>query len=447
MLTFIYWLLQEGSDVVDAGKEAASNTGKPIEFAMWINELLHDKWELSTTAVKFIKFGIMFIGLLVISWVVWFITRKILLAIVARFVKRSKTTWDDRLLEHRFFAKLAHIVPAIFVGYSVQFVLMDFPQYQTFAVDLTEAFIVGAIMMAMGAFLNALQQILLEYKTLKDKPIPSYIQLSKIILYFICIILMISLIFGKSPLYFLSAMGAMTAVILLIFKDTILGFVASIQLAANDMVRVGDWVTMEKYGADGDIIEINLATVKVRNFDRTITTIPTYAFIADSFKNWRGMEESPGRRIKRSISVKASSIKFCDEAMITRFKKYDLVRDYIEEKQKEIAAYNANKNVDGSVKVNGRNLTNIGVFRAYIQHYLEANPHINHEMTCMVRQLPTTELGLPIELYAFSADKDWVNYEGIVADIFDHILAIVPDFELDVFQNPTGADFAAIAAS
>ena len=233
----------------------------------------------------------------------------------------------------------------------------------------------------------------------------------------------------------------MAAILLLVFKDSILGFVASIQLSGNDMVRVGDWVTVNNYGADGDVIEINLTTIKVQNFDKTITTIPTYAFISDAFTNWRGMENADGRRIKRAINIKIDSIKFCSPELLERFKKFDLITNYIEDKQKDISEFNKNHNVNKSELINGRHLTNVGLFRIYIEEYLKNNPNINNEMTCMVRQLPPTEFGLPIEIYSFSKNKVWVEYEAIMADIFDHLFAATSNFELEIFERPSGSDF------
>jgi len=227
----------------------------------------------------------------------------------------------------------------------------------------------------------------------------------------------------------------------LVFKDSILGFVASIQLSANNMVQVGDWVTVPNYGADGDVLEINLTTIKVQNFDLTITTIPTYAFISDSFTNWRGMQNSKGRRIKRAINIKKDSIRFCDDTMLAKFQKIELIKDYIKTRKEEVAAYNKKHKVDTSTLVNGRNMTNIGVFKVYIEKYLQANSNINQEMMIMVRQLPSSEVGLPLEVYAFSMNKEWKIYENIMSDLFDHILSVVPYFDLHLFESPAGSDF------
>jgi miniconductance mechanosensitive channel len=269
--------------------------------------------------------------------------------------------------------------------------------------------------------------------------------LAKILVYCVAAVLIISILINKNPLYLLSGLGAMAAILLLVFRDSILGFVASIQLSANNMVHVGDWVTVPNYGADGDVLEINLTTIKVQNFDKTITTIPTYAFISDSFTNWRGMEQSDGRRIKRAVHIKMDSIKFCSEEMIERFMKFQLISDYIIKRKAEIEVYNKEHKVDVSNLVNGRNMTNIGVFKAYIENYLIQNPKINEEMMIMVRQLPSSELGLPIEIYTFSKDKTWKGYEYIIADIFDHIFAVARSFDLEIFENPTGSDFKSLS--
>jgi miniconductance mechanosensitive channel len=253
-------------------------------------------------------------------------------------------------------------------------------------------------------------------------------------------IVILANLLGKSPFIYLSGLGAMAAVFSFIFKDSILGLVAGMLLSLNDMLRIGDWIEMPKYGADGDVIDVTMNTVKVQNFDRTITTIPAYALISDSFRNWRGMQETGGRRIKRAINIDTSSVKFCTHDMLDKYKKIHLLNEYIESKEKEIEEYNSINQIDTSLLVNGRHLTNIGTFRIYIANYLKHHPKIHQGLIQIVRQLPPSENGLPLEIYAFTNDINWVNYEGIQADIFDHILAVAKEFDLDIFQNPTGQD-------
>ena len=376
-----------------------------------------------------------------VSWLLWKISRYIFHIAVNRVASKTKTYWDDALVQHHFFRKLAYLIPWFFLLAFIPLLLEDFITFKPYAIRAIDVAIIVSILQASIAFLSATEEMLRRKEHLKDKPVGSYVQLGKIIVYIIFGVIILSVALNKSPIYFFSAMGAMTAIVLLVFKDTILGFVASIQIAANDMLREGDWVSMGKYGADGDVEQINLTTVKVRNFDKTITTIPTYAFISDSFKNWRGMSESEGRRIKRSVSIRIDSIHFCSPEMLDRFKKFQILHDFIDSKQKELEEYNLSHRVDKSELINGRRLTNIGVFRKYVEIYLQNNVNINSEMTCMVRQLAPSETGLPIEIYSFSADKDWVNYESIMADIFDHLLAVSDHFDLQAFQNPTG-DFS-----
>ena len=376
-----------------------------------------------------------------VSWLLWKISRYIFHIAVNRVASKTKTYWDDALVQHHFFRKLAYLIPWFFLLAFIPLLLEDFITFKPYAIRAIDVAIIVSILQASIAFLSATEEMLRRKEHLKDKPVGSYVQLGKIIVYIIFGVIILSVALNKSPIYFFSAMGAMTAIVLLVFKDTILGFVASIQIAANDMLREGDWVSMDKYGADGDVEQINLTTVKVRNFDKTITTIPTYAFISDSFKNWRGMSESEGRRIKRSVSIRIDSIHFCSPEMLDRFKKFQILHDFIDSKQKELEEYNLSHRVDKSELINGRRLTNIGVFRKYVEIYLQNNVNINSEMTCMVRQLAPSETGLPIEIYSFSADKDWVNYESIMADIFDHLLAVLDHFDLQAFQNPTG-DFS-----
>ena len=315
-------------------------------------------------------------------------------------------------------------------------------QLTMFVSGISLIYLIFALLFAASAFLNSANSLYRKLDVSQNMPIKGFIQVAKIILWAIAIIFTLSVIMGKKPGYFLTGLGAMTAILLLIFKDSILGLVAGIQLSTNKMIRVGDWIEMPKYGADGDVIDISLTTLKVQNFDKTITTIPTYSMVTDSFKNWRGMSESGGRRIKRSINIDMASVKFCDDTLIEKFKRFHYITKYIEDKQAELRDHNEKNNIDSSELVNGRRITNLGTFRAYLEGYLRNHPMINTDLTFLVRHLQPTEQGLPIELYIFSRDKRWINYEGIQADIFDHILAVIPEFELRVFQNPTGADFA-----
>jgi miniconductance mechanosensitive channel len=296
-------------------------------------------------------------------------------------------------------------------------------------------------MLVLDAILNTVEVIYSNFRASKEIPIKGFIQITKIAIYFLSAIFVISILLNKTPVYLLSGIGALAAVLMLIFRDSILGFVAGIQLAANRMVSNGDWIEMPKYGADGDVLEVALTTVKVQNWDKTITTIPTYALISESFKNWRGMQESGGRRIKRSVNIDMNSISFCNEEMLERFGKVQYISEYIETKRAELEEFNKAAKVDNASLANGRRMTNVGTFRAYVRAYLRNHPMINEQMTFLVRQLQPTQNGLPIEIYVFSKDQVWANYEAIQADIFDHILAVVPEFDLRVYQNPSGSDF------
>ncbi len=393
------------------------------------------------TSAMYLKLVILLFILFVFSYVTNFIVKKILIRSIRSVIKKTKTVWDDALVENKVFISLSHIAPAIVIYLTTPYIFEDFSGAIPYILRLVNAYISIVLIIVIINFLNTLKYYSENTKLFKDNPLDSYFQLVKIAIYIIGGIIILSFLLNKSPLYFFSALGAMTVVLLLIFKDTLMGFVASIQLSANDMIQIGDWVSMPKYGADGDVIEMNLTTIKIQNWDKTITTIPTYAFISESFKNWRGMSESGGRRIKRSLNIKISSIKFCTLEMLERFKKFQLIKDYIEEKSNKIEEYNKENKIDKSYLINGRHLTNIGIFRVYIEAYVKINPDINLNMTCMVRQLLPTEKGLPIEIYTFSNRQEWVTYEGIMSDMFDHLIAAVPEFELEVFQNPTGTDF------
>lgn len=371
-----------------------------------------------------------------------FIAKSVIVRLVHFFLKRTKNTWDDVMIKHRLFRRCSHLVPAFIIYYGIQ---LAYAQENVMVVWLQKIAFIYMIVVAHGV-INAVFSIVHDiYQTLafsRNKPIKGYIQILRIVTHFLTGIFIISVLLDKSPWGLLSILGGLTAVLLLVFKDTILGFVASIQLVANDMVAVGDWIEMPQYGADGDVIDISINTVKVQNWDKTITTVPTYALISNAFKNWRGMTLSGGRRIKRAVNIDMSSIRFCDETMIRHFSRIAVLQSYLEKKTKEISDYNIENKIDVSVLANGRRLTNIGTFRAYINEYLKRHPMIHQQMTFLVRQLAPTAQGLPLEIYVFSKDQVWANYEAIQADLFDHILAIIPEFGLRVFQQPSGHDLA-----
>jgi miniconductance mechanosensitive channel len=378
---------------------------------------------------------------LLLAAAVNFIAKRYILAALAHIISKSKTQWDDAVLRQRTLKRLTHLAPALLVYLLAPVALAGFD----FAVELIhgalQIYMLLILMLVLVSLLNAAEIIYQDFQAAREVPIKGFIQVLKLILYFLIAILVISILLNKTPVYLLSGVGALAAVMMLIFRDSILGFVAGIQLAANRMVSVGDWIEMPGYGADGDVLEVALTTVKVQNWDKTITTIPTYALISESFKNWRGMSESGGRRIKRSVSIDMSSVKFCDSEMLERFAKIQYIAVYIEETKNLVEQFNREMSIDMENLVNGRRMTNIGTFRAYVQAYLQNHPAIDKDMTFLVRQLPPSENGLPIEIYVFSKDQVWANYEAIQADIFDHILAVIPEFDLRVYQNPTGADF------
>ncbi len=372
---------------------------------------------------------------------IYYILKTVVLALVRKLTRKSSTTWDDALYHSRFFHKVLLLVPGVLLGFAAPFTLDEFPGALNRVLQFTQIYLVFVSLLSVNAFLNAIYEIYQGFEVSKSKPIKGYLQVFKIILFVFGTIIAISMLLGKSPVYLLGGLGAFSAILLLIFKDPILGLVGGIQLSANDMVRPGDWIVQQKSGADGVVTEISLTTVKVQNWDKTITTVPTYSLVSESFTNWRGMEESGGRRIKRSVFIDVNSVKFCSQEMIDRFRKINLVSDYVEQKESELAEYNKSNNVDNSVLVNGRRQTNLGVFRAYLMAYLRSNPNIRQDMTFLVRQLQPGESGIPMEIYVFSKVQEWASYENIQSDIFDHVLAAVPEFELQVFQNPSGADF------
>lgn len=395
---------------------------------------------LDETTTGYLATALMILFIAALSIIANFVAKKIVLRVLTHIIKNNRITWDNIILEKKVFQRLSHIVPALII-YAFASV---FPDYQALIEKAAVTYIMVVSILVVDSFLNAVNDIYSTFEISKVRPIKGYIQVVKIFIYIIGAIVIIANLIGESPLILLSGIGALSAVFMLVFKDSLLGLVAGIQLSTNDMVRVGDWIEMPKYGADGDVIEISLNTVKVENFDKTITTIPSYALISDSFKNWRGMQTAGGRRIKRAVYIDTTSITFCSEEMLEKFKTIHYLTEYIESKQKEIAEYNNAKQIDTSNPVNGRNLTNVGVFRIYLTNYLKNHPGIHHGMTMMVRQLAPGEYGLPLEIYAFTNDTRWPVYEGIQADIFDHLFAVAPEFGLRLFQNPTGHDLKSL---
>ncbi len=385
-----------------------------------------------------------FLAVLIVSAIANTVAKRYILSLLSSLIARTRTTWDDAFLRRKVLNRLAHLAPALVIYVLAPVALSGLGNVITVVTDVVVIYMVVIVALVIDAFLNGVVDIYRTFEISKEIPIRGFVQVVKLIIFFLAGIFVVSILLKKTPLYFLSGLGALTAVLMFIFKDAILGFVAGIQLTANKMIAHGDWIEMPNYGADGDVLEVTLTTVKVQNWDKTITTIPTYALISESFKNWRGMQLSGGRRIKRAVNIDMNTIKFCDEEMLRRFGKIKYISEYIERKKQELAEFNKVARVDLSSLVNGRRMTNIGTFRAYVNAYLRNHPMVKQDMTLLVRQLQPTPEGLPIELYLFSKDIAWANYEAIQADIFDHILAVVPQFDLRVFQKPAGADFTGL---
>lgn len=405
-----------------------------------INELLIN-WGVSKDIAAIIFRAAVVVIILFLAFIVKFIAMRVLLRVVYTLTEKSKTTWDDILRERNVFERVCHLAPAIVIHSSAHLMFPNEAGIRELIQRITLSYMVVVIALVISAFLDASVQIYRRYDISRRHPIKAYFQVVAIFVYIITAILVASTLLNKSPWGLLSGLGALTAVLMLVFRDSILGFAASIQLVANKMVQIGDWIEMPKYGADGEVIDVSLATIKVQNWDMTVTTIPTYAMISDSFKNWRAMPESGGRRIKRSICLNIQSVKFCDQEMLQRFKNYEIINNYIIEKEAEISEFNQKNKINTSALLNGRRMSNIGCFRAYIEAYLGTLKGLNKSMTFLVRQLAPTEVGLPIEIYVFASDTRWVQYEALQADIFDHVLASASLFDLEIFQNPSGSDF------
>ena len=371
----------------------------------------------------------------------WFISRRILRSFFYKVSKNTKSKFDDFLLKNKVPSIIACFPPILLLFFSLDDILSKYPITLEFIQVLLEVFGALITIVFVKRLLNSIKDYLKTLSNFRDKPIDSYIQVIMIFIWFFGVMVIFSIISGKDVGTFLATLGALSAVILLIFKDTILGFVASIQVTVNDIVRIGDWITMKSYHADGDVIEINLSTVKVQNFDKTITSIPTYKLVSDSFINWRGMSESGGRRIKRSILIKVSSIKFLNDEKLNELKEIERISSYITQRKEDIEKDNNNKGVNKKLLLNGRNMTNIGLFRRYTLAYLKDHPQISQDLTVMVRQLAPSPEGIPLEIYVFVKDKVWINYEKIMSDIFDHLLAAITTFDLECFEYNSEKSF------
>ena len=376
---------------------------------------------------------------LALAYVANVVTRRYVVSYVRGLASRSITHWDDHIARHRVLIRLARVAPAVVIYYLAVPVLGDYPELRAVVRQLALIYMIGITTLAVDGALNAAADLVKASEKARGLPVTGVAQVAKLILYGIAAVSVLSLVLNRSPLLMLSGIGAASAVTMLIFRDAILGFVAGIQLTVNNMVHRGDWIEMPSHGVDGDVLDVGLTTVKVQNFDKTVVTIPTYALVGESFKNWRGMSESGGRRIKRAINIDMNSVRFCDEEMLAHYTRIRYIAEYVEKKRAEVEDWNAQHGVDRADYANGRRLTNLGTFRAYIVAFLRHHPMVRDDMTFLIRQLDPTEHGLPIEIYVFSRDQDWVRYEAIQADIFDHLLAIVPQFDLRVFQSPSGA--------
>lgn len=384
---------------------------------------------------------LIFVAMVGLSVLLYYLTKRYVMRLIRLLFQHTPFDWDERLYEYGVFNDLPLLVPALILYQGLIYI----PSVTLVGQRFIRMWVIVILVKFIDKFLTGVLSIYNSYEISRKRPLKTYVQVAKLFVFIAAGILIVSILIGQSPWILLSGLGAVTAVLMLMFQDTILGFIAGIRINSNDLIRVGDWIEAPEFNADGFVIEIALHTVRVQNWDKTITYIPIHKLIASSFKNWRGMYESGGRRIKRSILIDQTSVKFCTPEMIEKFRKIHLLKDYIEHKQDDIARYNAEHNIDDSVVVNGRRMTNLGTFRAYLSAYLRNHPGINQNLICLVRQLQPTREGIPIEIYVFTKDTRWDVYEGVQADIFDHILAIIPEFELRIAQDPTGEDLRQLA--
>lgn len=413
------------------------------KYIIFLENLL-SKLGLNTTITTYISEAISLITLILITLALYYIILLVIKKTVYVFIQKSQSKRDDILIQNKVFNRICLLIPAFLIRFNIEAAIPSFPTLSSTIILFTKIYEVFIYSRVLDAILTTLNDIYDTYEISKSKPIKGFIQVLKTIIYIICALLIIAILTHKELSNILIGLGTLSAVLMLVFKDPILGFVGGLQLTINDMLRIGDWIVMEKSKADGEVLEIGLTTVKVQNWDKTITTIPTYSLISDSFTNWRGMENSGGRRIARSFVIDIDTVKFCTPEMLERFKKFQLVTQYINDKEKEIEEYNKANNIDDSNLVNGRRQTNLGIFRAYLNAYLANCPYINKDMTFMVRQLSPSETGVPIQIYAFSSNKAWISYENIQSDIFDHVFAVVTMFDLKIYQKPSSNSLAVL---
>ncbi|WP_338839372.1 mechanosensitive ion channel family protein [Flavobacterium ginsenosidimutans] len=394
-------------------------------------------WGMSRNVASYTSLIFNIAILIALAYVIYYAAKFVLVTLTAIFAQRTKTKFDDYLIQNKTTRYTAYLIPFFFIYKAVPVILDRYEYWESIFGKIVGIYIVLLGLWIVRTVFNSLRDYLKQKPEYSDKPIDSFVQVIMIVLWIFGVAMIISTLFGIKKGELLTILGTLSAIIILIFRDTILGFVSSVQVAINDMVRIGDWITMDKFGADGDVIEINLTTVKVRNFDNTITTIPTYALSSDSFQNWRGMQKSEGRRIKRHILIKSSTIRFLNDEDLHQLKKVQLIASYIDSRQAEIDKYNDLRGIDKTLSLNGRNMTNLGLFRKYIIQYLTDHPGLNKNMHIICRQLQSTAHGVPLEIYVFSSDKRWANYEYIMADIFDHVMASVRYFDLEIFELPS----------
>ncbi len=404
-----------------------------------------DNLGFSSNTAKFLNLFVSVFIFAILGFILFKLFRFIGRRTVYQIVEQTKTRFDNILFKNHVFLNLARVVIFFIIYGFIGEILIDFPQFLDYGIRIVNVAIIVSFIILLGSIFSSIKDFMLTIPAYKDKPLKSYVQIFMVITWIIGVVIASSTLTGKPLSELFYKLGAFSAIILLIFKDAILGFVASIQVSVNDTVRIGDWITMDKYGANGDVIEINLTSVIIKNFDNTISSIPTYHLVSDSFKNWRTMNTSGGRRIMRSVLIKMNSVKFLSNEDIERFKQIHLIADYIDSMSENVNNFNRDNNIDKSVLINGRNLTNFGTFRVYLDKYIEQHPNINHDMTFMSRQLAPTPHGIPLEIYAFSRKKEWIEYERVMANIFDHILASVKYFDLEVFENPSSADIRKIS--